>query len=333
MPLGTAPPVTAPAPCTSCAMAALVPSAHSAATIAARERDPLIAIVVSPCSMSWLSGHRHPTAPAAPQRGGLVDSHQRQQVAGAGSRVTEATRIAGITPEWNMGDNEALRFDSIGARRRAWARAAVAVWAFSAVVGAWGQATSNPNLNAQQLVAARNNDLPSVQRALADGAAPDSRNRLGKTALRMACEKGQAPLAAAMLRAGADVNLASLEGVTPLMAASYGGHAAIAGELLRAGARTDGSDRMHKSAWIYAAAQGHAEVVTLLLDAGVAVDAAGEHQLTALMWAAGQGHTDVVRLLLQRGARPDLRDDRGLSALEIARQTGHDDAALLLQAR
>ncbi|HSC01068.1 MAG TPA: ankyrin repeat domain-containing protein, partial [Burkholderiaceae bacterium] len=131
---------------------------------------------------------------------------------------------------------------------------------------AWAQAATNPNLNAQLLVAARNNDLASVQRALADGAAPNSRNRLGKTALLMACEKGQAPLASTMLRAGTDVNLASLEGVTPLMAASYGGHAAIARELLRAGARTDGSDRMHKNAWVYAAAQGHAEVVGLLLD-------------------------------------------------------------------
>ena len=41
---------------------------------------------------------------------------------------------------------------------------------------AGAQATSNPNLNAQLLVAAREADVVRVERALAQGAAPDSRN-------------------------------------------------------------------------------------------------------------------------------------------------------------
>ncbi len=86
-----------------------------------------------------------------------------------------------------MGDIESLRGirgRRTGAMRRRALAAAVA-WAWARA--AWPQAPSNPNLNAQLLVAARNNDLSSVQRALADGAAPNSRNRLGKTALLMAC--------------------------------------------------------------------------------------------------------------------------------------------------
>src|SRR5262245_47426357 len=122
---------------------------------------------------------------------------------------------------------------------------ALAAWAAGS---AWPQAATNPNLNAQLLVAARNGDVAAVERALAQGAAPNSRNRLGKTALVLACEKGHAPLAAALQRAQVDVNLASLEGVTPLIACSYGGHAAIVRELLRAGARTEPMDRMHKTA-------------------------------------------------------------------------------------
>ena len=85
------------------------------------------------------------------------------------------------------------------------------------------QVTSHPNLSAQLLVSARQNDLAAVERVLANGAAPNARNRLGKTALLLAAEKGNVALAQRMLDAGADVNLASLEGVTPLMAASYGG--------------------------------------------------------------------------------------------------------------
>lgn len=57
---------------------------------------------------------------------------------------------------------------------------------------AFAQTASNPNLNAQLLVAARQSDLSALDRALERGAAPNSRNRLGKTALLIACEKGQA---------------------------------------------------------------------------------------------------------------------------------------------
>jgi len=66
-------------------------------------------------------------------------------------------------------------------------------------------------------------------------------HRLGKTALLIACERGSEALAARMLAAGTDVNLASLERVTPLMAASYGGFAPLVKSLLAAGAKTDPS--------------------------------------------------------------------------------------------
>ena len=102
---------------------------------------------------------------------------------------------------------------------------------------AQAQAVTHPNLNAQLLVAARQNDVPAVRRALAQGASPQSRNRLGKTALLMAAEKGQATLLDVMLEAGTDVNLASLEGVTPLMHARRHGYKAITDILTAAGGR------------------------------------------------------------------------------------------------
>jgi len=58
--------------------------------------------------------------------------------------------------------------------------------ALAAPFGAGAQAPSNPTLNAQLLVGARQGDLAQVERVLAAGAAPSSRNRLGKTALLLA---------------------------------------------------------------------------------------------------------------------------------------------------
>jgi ankyrin repeat protein len=199
--------------------------------------------------------------------------------------------------------------------------------ALAAPLDAAAQAPTNPSLNAQLLVGARQGDLAQVERVLGAGAAPESRNRLGKTALILAAEKGNLAIVEAMLKGGADVNQASLEGVTPLMAASYAGAAPVVKRLLAAGAKSDARDRMNKPAMVYAAGQGSAAAVDALLASGIDIDAAYEHGLTALMWAAGQGQADAVRLLLARGAKRDLRDDRGLTAVEIARQTKHDDVA------
>src|SRR6185503_16374275 len=87
------------------------------------------------------------------------------------------------------------------------------------------QAAGNPNLNAQLLIAAREGDAARVDRVLAQGAAPDARNRVGKTSLWISSERGRLDLVERLLAAGADPNLAALDGVTPLMAASYSGHA------------------------------------------------------------------------------------------------------------
>ena len=102
----------------------------------------------------------------------------------------------------------------------------VAVLAVHAVQ-AGAQTPSDPTLNAQLLLAARQNDLPQVERVLSQGEAPNSRNRLGKTPLLMACEKGNLPLASRMLGAGVD-DLCDNRGQTALDMARAGGHTAAA---------------------------------------------------------------------------------------------------------
>ncbi len=61
---------------------------------------------------------------------------------------------------------------------------------------------------------------PGVERALKAGAAVNSRNRLGETALIIALKQNDLAMARKMLDAGTDVNLAAVNGVTPLMAAA-----------------------------------------------------------------------------------------------------------------
>lgn len=80
-------------------------------------------------------------------------------------------------------------------------------------------------------------DLPGVQDALARGAAVDSRNPAGATALILASASGSLPVIQTLVAAGADVNAADNNGRTPLAAATAGGYDEIARALRAAGAR------------------------------------------------------------------------------------------------
>jgi ankyrin repeat protein len=196
---------------------------------------------------------------------------------------------------------------------------------------AWAQTASNPSVNAQLLVAARNADAEGVKKSLDRGAMPNSRNRLGKTSLYLSVEKNRIDIGTMLIAAGADVNMPSLEKVTPLIAASYAGSLPFVDLLLKNGAKHEPTDRLHKSALVYAAGMGHTAVVERLLQAGAPVDETPVDALTPLMWAAGQGHMETVKLLLAKGANKLLKDDRGLTAMDMAKEANHAAIVSLLQ--
>ena len=178
-------------------------------------------------------------------------------------------------------------------------------------------------VNARLLASVRNEDGAGVTRALRDGAAVNSRNRLGESGLLIALKKNRADLARLLLDAGADVNEAAVNGITPLMAAAYAGDVEMTRALLERGADPAPVDRIGKNAITYAAGEGHTEIVRMLLGKGIDPNAVYRNDLTALMWAAGYGHADTARALIEAGARIDAVDNRGKSALDIAREFKH----------
>jgi len=77
------------------------------------------------------------------------------------------------------------------------------------------------NINAELLQAARRGSEATVRTLLDQGAAVDSRNRLGDTPLNIAAKNGHTHLGLYLIERGADVNQKDLAGVTPLMSAAY----------------------------------------------------------------------------------------------------------------
>src|ERR1700674_50005 len=182
------------------------------------------------------------------------------------------------------------------------------------------QAAAQPaiNPNSELLAAVRRNNPAAVTALLDQGAAINSRNRLGDSPLLIAAKGGNTPLALLLVERGADVNQRNLAGVSPLMAAAFEGNAELARSLLAKGADTGPADRVKKTAAVYAAGNGHAEVLRMLFDAGVPVNQRYDNELTALMWASAYGRDDAVKLLLARGADVSGRDNRGKSAADMA---------------
>ena len=219
----------------------------------------------------------------------------------------------------------------LGLTRRQAARRCVGLACLAYIALPHLVAAQDLSANARLLAAARTAEGAGVTKALADGASPDARNRVGETALIIALKNDQPALARTMIDAGTDVNLAAVSGVTPLMAAAHAGQVEIVRMLLAKGADVAPLDRLQKNAMVYAAGQGSTDVVVLLLRAGVDPNAIYVHDLTALMWAAGYGKAATAQALLAAGARPELKDDRGKTALDIARDGNFVETVMLLE--
>ena len=124
----------------------------------------------------------------------------------------------------------------------------------------------------------------------------------GTTALMLAAGLGQPAVVAALLAAGAHVNVADERGYTPLFHACY--HA--------------DEDR------------GHPQVVEMLIDAGADKEAKIGFGVRPLMYAAGNGEAGVVEVLLRAGADPLARNEVGRTALMMVKDRDYVDVINLL---
>ena len=134
----------------------------------------------------------------------------------------------------------------------------------------------------------------------------------GTTALHYAVLNNDMTLAAALLRAGADVNAHTRYNITPLYLAARNGSASMTRALLDAGASANEMFSEGETVLMTAARTGDVDTVKVLLDAGAEVDAREDwHGQTPLMWAAAQKHPQVIALLEDYGA-----DINATSAME-----------------
>src|SRR5262245_12280281 len=151
--------------------------------------------------------------------------------------------------------------------------------------------------------AAMQGDRAAVQAMLKSGADVNMAQGDGMTALHWAALKNDADLAKALLRAGARVNATTrLGGYTPLLLAAKDGHVAVIEALVAAGADANEATTNGTTPLMLAAAAGKSEGVKTLLDHGAKIDAKEVKGETAIMFAAAFGRPDTIKVLAARGA-------------------------------
>ena len=173
--------------------------------------------------------------------------------------------------------------------------------------------------------AAERGDLNQVKALIKQGADVNVAQGDGMTPLHWAAEHGDAAMTEALLKAHAKVAAATRIGnYTPLHLASRGGYAAVVSDLLNAGADANAATLSGATPLHLAAAAGSADAVKALL-AHHANPNAKENDWgqTPLIFAAEYNRADAIRALIQGGADPTVHT----SAVNLTEQAARDQAA------
>jgi len=185
------------------------------------------------------------------------------------------------------------------------------------------KSTARENEKVTLMMAANNGDLSQVRKLLREGADPNERTPRGETALHYATQSKNVSVVQALIQAGANVNAKMTGNVTPLMLSldMAFGQPESAMALIRAGADVNVADADGDTALIIAATESSNDVFQTLLEKGANPNARGMNGETALHWIAMNALLDRGKLLLEHGADPTLRNSAGKTPYDDAQTT------------
>lgn len=155
--------------------------------------------------------------------------------------------------------------------------------------------------------------------------------------LHAAAAKGNTAIAAALLAAGADINVldAQVQRWTPLFYAIDWGLVPMVRFLIERGAHVNArTSHGYSPLHMAASADWHAlPMVRLLIERGADVNATADNKTTVLQSAVQGDHAEVVKLLLQAGADPEATTTFDSTVITSAVLNGNEDILAALLAR
>src|SRR5499426_533230 len=186
-------------------------------------------------------------------------------------------------------------------------------------------------LNSLLFAAVEKGCAPLARALLAAGASPDARDRLGNRPLALAARSGQLELVDLLLEQGAPIDARNLAGSSALYLAAENDRLGIVRRLLDRGADANVAGRTGVTRLAAAAFKGNDRIVEQLLARGAAPDAMDATGKAPIVYAAALGFTPIVRRLLDAGVVATARYGNDLTSLMWA--AGYADSAGVADAK
>ena len=181
----------------------------------------------------------------------------------------------------------------------------------------------------------QNEDYPKALALIEQGGAVDPADKYGKTPLIVACAKNSPSydVIKALLRKGADANVADRHGSTALGFAIDAQDLDMAELLLKAGADVNRARYIKNTALVMAAENSEADwrLLKLLMRHGGNVNERGMGGNTPLMIIALRCDAQMAKYLLDAGAAVAIKNNVGRTALDLAREHQCTKVASLLE--
>uniref|UniRef100_K7GBU4 Uncharacterized protein n=1 Tax=Pelodiscus sinensis TaxID=13735 RepID=K7GBU4_PELSI len=170
---------------------------------------------------------------------------------------------------------------------------------------------------ARFLQAVRENQVPLIDKYLADGGDPNAHDQVRAVAFDWAGEGGQGIQCAGACK-GSVACRGWLE-ATPLLWACRGGHLQILTRLLDRGAKVSVRDKLRSTALHVAVRTGHCDCAEHLIACGADLDAQDKEGDTPIHDAIRLGRFKAVKTLLLYGANLSIRNQEGLSPVDLVK--------------
>jgi ankyrin repeat protein len=150
------------------------------------------------------------------------------------------------------------------------------------------------------------------------------------TSIMHAAFAGHLEVVAALIKAGADINLPSNKGDTPINMAAFKGHRDVVEALINAHADLNQAGNNGFTPINSAAILGHLEIVEDLIKAHANINQANNNGFTPINSAAHEGHQEVVKAFIKAGAALNQANDNGFTPINSAAYVGHLEAVKAL---
>lgn len=189
----------------------------------------------------------------------------------------------------------------------------------------------------QQLIeAAKVGDVARATDIIRAGAPLETRDGQGRTALLIAVERNDVPLAKVLMGAGASLNTQAANADTPWVLAGARGRNEMIADMIPLGPDLLVRNRFGGNALIPACERAHIETIRLLLTTKIDVNHVNNLGWTCLLEIVilgdgGPRHQEAARLVLAAGAAPNLGDKDGVTPLAHARARGQGEVAALIE--